>query len=284
MTTYPDADDQEAAVSAFRTVAGNEEVIRLSQAIDNCAFSSGKKSIIELIAWKKIHTQLKMIMPYTSYPDESVRSAAYKALAALARPEDQADFIKLLAVTENPEYVASIQEAIASAADKITDQEKRSAEILKSLGDQKLKAKLIPVLAKTGGREALNAVLKEFENGDTGIRATSFKTLSSWSDYTASSALYEICASGNKTYESQAFNGYIAQVKSARVPDDQKLLLYRKIMPYALNSERKNSILTELANLKTYLTLFFVAGYLEVLQLLPLPQMRSCTLPFRRQM
>ena len=32
----------------------------------------------------------------------TVRIAAYKALAALAQPEDQADFIKLLAGTDNP--------------------------------------------------------------------------------------------------------------------------------------------------------------------------------------
>ena len=76
---------------------------------------------------------------------------------------------------------------------------------MKSLGDQKLKAKLLPVLAKTGGSEALNAVLKEFENGDPDTKAVAFKALSSWSDYTASSALYEICASGNKSYEETGF-------------------------------------------------------------------------------
>ncbi len=263
MTTFPETSDQEAAVSAFKTIAGNEEVIRLFPAIDYCTFASGKKSMIELMAWKKIHPQLKMIMPYISYSDESVRSAAYKALAAFALPEDQADFIKLLSGTDNHEYVAGIQEALASGAGKISNPEKRSAEILKSLGDQKLKAKLIPVLAKTGGREALNAVLKEFENGDPDTKAVAFKALTSWSDYTASSALYEICASGNKTYEGQAFKGFVGQVKSDRLPDDQKLLLFRKIMPYALDSERKNSILTELGNLKTYLALIFVAGYLD---------------------
>ncbi len=263
MSTQPDAADQTAAVTAFKSIAGNEEVIRLYPAIDYCTFASGKKSMIELMAWKKIHAQLKMIMPYTSSSDESVRSAAYKALAAFAQPEDQADFIKLLEGTDNLEYVASIQEAIASGAGKISDPEERSAEILKSLGDQKLKTKLIPVLAKTGGSDALNAVLKEFENGDPVIRATSFKALSSWGDYKASSALYEICASGNKTYEGEAFKGYVGQVKSARVPDDQKLLLYRKIMPYALDGERKNTILAEAGNLKTYLALIFVAGYLD---------------------
>jgi len=82
-------------------------------------------------------------------------------------------------------------------------------------------------------------------------------------DYSASSALYEICASGNKTYEAPAFEGYVRQIRTAGIPDEQKLLLFRKIMPYALSTERKIMILEELSKLKTYQTLFFVAGYLD---------------------
>jgi hypothetical protein len=47
------------------------------------------------------------------------------------------------------------------------------------------------------------------------------------------------------------------------VSDEQKLLLFRKIMPFALDSERKNAILNEIANLKTWQSLFFVANYLD---------------------
>jgi hypothetical protein len=215
------------------------------------------------MAWKKIHAQLKMVMPYTSYTDESVRSAAYKALAAFAQPEDQGDFIKLLADTENPEYSASIQEALAYAAGKINDPEKRSAEVLKALGNQNLKAKLIPVLSKTGGREALNAVLKEFENGSPEMRETCFKALSSWTDYSASSALFEICTSGNKTYEAPSFEGYVQQIRNAPISDEEKLLLLRKIMPFAKSAEQQNEILNEAGKLKTYQSLFFVAEYLD---------------------
>ena len=74
------------------------------------------------------------------------------------------------------------------------------------------KEKIIPVLAKTGGREALTIVLKEFENGNSEMRDICFKTLTDWTDYSASSALYEICASRNKTFEGPAFEGYIRQI------------------------------------------------------------------------
>jgi HEAT repeat protein len=262
MTKFPDAADQEAAVNAYKTIAGNQEVALLSDVLKDGS-PAAKKSAIELMEWKKNQVHFAEVLPYTSDSDESVRNAAFKALPALAGPADQVELIKLLAVTDKPDQVSAIREAIASAAKQISDPEKRSSEILNALNDQKIKAKLIPILPETGGREALNAVLKEFENGDPEIRSLCFKALSSWRDYSASSALYEICASGNKSYEEQAFKGYVQQVKTANVPDDQKLLLYRKIMPYAFNAERKNSILSDLANLKTYLTLFVVAGYLD---------------------
>ena len=60
-----------------------------------------------------------------------------------------------------------------------------------------------------------------------------------------------------------AFNGYVRQIRSSSLTDDQKLLLFRKIMPYALTSERKNNLLTEMGKLKTYQTLFLVANYLD---------------------
>ena len=145
------------------------------------------------------------VLPFTSSADEPVKTAAFKALANLAGPADQDKLIELLAATENQEYIADIQTALAAAAGKISDPEKRSATILKAMAGKIQKEKIIPVLAKTGGREALAVVLKEFENGNSDMRDICFKALTNWSDYSASSALYEICASGNKTYEGSCF-------------------------------------------------------------------------------
>ena len=125
------------------------------------------------------------------------------------------------------------------------------------------KEMLIPILSKTGGQKALAIVLKEFETGNADTRDICFKTLTIWKDYSASSALYEICASGNKTFEEQAFEGYVRQIKSTNLPGEQKLLLYRKIMPFALTPSRKNELLTEIGKIKTYQALYFIADYLE---------------------
>jgi HEAT repeat protein len=262
MLVFTDSPDQEAAKTALMSVTGSDNMRFLLPVLKDGS-NPARKTAIDLLAWNKDNKYFSTVIPFISSEDEQVKSAAIKALASLAGPDDQPQLIKLLFATEKPEYITDIQNAIAASAGKITDPEKRASQILKAMEGNTQKEKIIPVLAKTGGRAALAVVLKEFENGNSAMRDVCFKTLTSWRDYSASSALYEICASGNKTFEAQAFTGYIRQIRSTELPDEQKLLLFRKIMPYALTPERKNVILTELGKLKTYQTLYFVSNYLD---------------------
>ncbi len=262
MMKFSNSSDQDAVITALKSVAGNNEIMLLKPVLKEGS-PEAKKSTIELMAWNQGHEYFNEILPYASSQDEPVRTAAFKALASLAGPEDQNALIGLLTATDNASYVSDVQTALIDAANKTGVPEKRSSIILKAMEGNAGKEKLIPVLAGTGGRDALNAVLKEFENGNSSVREICFKALSSWSDYSASSALFEICASGNKTYETPAFEGFVQQIKSAKIPNEQKLLLFRKIMPFALTPQLKNELLTEVGKLKTYQSLFFVAGYLD---------------------
>jgi hypothetical protein len=112
--------------------------------------------------------------------------------------------------------------------------------------------KQIQMLGENHSSESLNTVLKEFENGNADVRDICFKILSDWRDYSVTSSFYEICASGDKTYEGPAFEEYIRHIKSSDLNDEQKLLLYRKIMPFALSPVRKNEILMETGKLETH--------------------------------
>lgn len=262
MTKFTNQADQEAVKSALMSVINSDKLPLLKPVLKDGP-PAAKKSAIGLLAWNKGNEYFTEVLPFTSFNDESVKTAAYAALADLASPNDLTKLIELLLVTEKVDLVTDVQTAITNAALMIPEPEKRSDAILKAMAGKVQKEKLIPVLAKTGGSEALKTVLYEFENGTSEMREVCFKALTNWKDYSASSALYEICASGNKTYEAPAFEGYVRQIRSTRLPDEQKLLLYRKIMPYALGSGRKNEILTEIGKLKTYQSLFFVSNYLD---------------------
>lgn len=176
-----------------------------------------KKSAIELLAWSRETEYFSEILDIAASSNDTVKRAAYAALKDLGSEQDQPMLIKLLTETTDPQLIKNIQAALTNAAMKIPDEEKRSDIILAAIAGGAPKEKLIPVLSKTGGRKALKTVLDEFENGNPEMREICFKTLTDWKDYSASAALYEICISGNKSYEAPAFDGYVKQVRETEM-------------------------------------------------------------------
>lgn len=254
--------DQNAVKGALVTVLDSRRLPQLLPVLEEGP-DEARRSVIELLSWSRQPEHFRTVLPFVSSENESVRTSAYKALPALVSEGDQEKILELIAATDNPSYIADLQMALSNAANLVKDPERRSDMILNSSLLKTAREKIIPVLANTGGSAALKYVLDEFENGSPELREICFRTLTSWKDYTAASALYEICASGNKTYEAPAFNAYVRLVKSAPVTPDQRLLLYRKIMPMAVTAERKNQVLTETGKIKTWQALFFVARYLD---------------------
>jgi HEAT repeat protein len=263
MMLFNGADDQEVVRSAIITAADMDQLPLLLPVLNN-GTPAARKTSIELFAWSRDHRYFSDILPFTSSPDEEVRSAAFRALASLAGPDDQDKLLDLLAKTGEKEYIKDVQDALAAASGQISDPQKRSVILLAAMKGKVSKEKIIPVLARTGGEEALAAVTKEFDNGDADMRDVCFSALSSWCDYSASKALFGICASGNKTFEAPAFDGYIRQISSSDLPDEEKLLLYRKIWPYARDDGRKMKIIEEAGKLRIYQSLFYVAGFLDI--------------------
>ncbi|MBK9391648.1 MAG: DUF1080 domain-containing protein [Bacteroidetes bacterium] len=263
---FSDDQDQEAAKTALMTVLDNETIPNLLTVLKD-GDASAKKSAIELLAWNRDNQYFPLVVQYTSSADRKVQFAAVHALQSLAGKNDQGQLIELLKGASEPVMISELQLALAVAALKNPDTETRSELLLKAINNNEqgnsFKVKIIPVLARTGGREALQLVSKEFGSGNQEMKSACFNALINWNDHTASSSLYDICASGIKSYEDPAFAGYIKQIRSAKISDDQKLLLLRKIMPFAKSPDKKNSVITEAGRLKTYPALFFTGRHLD---------------------
>jgi len=121
-----------------------------------------EKSAIELIAWGEERKYFATILPFTSSGEDIVKAAAYKALVDLAGPVDQDKLIDLLDKTDDQILVPMFSfNCKFCKSDQWSG--KRSSALLKALSVIKQKSKIIPILANTGGREALSAVLKEFQ-------------------------------------------------------------------------------------------------------------------------
>jgi HEAT repeat protein len=262
MIMFPWPDDQKAAKEALMTVMKVEDTRFLAPVLKD-GKTAARKTAIELLAWKKDSRYFSDVFALANSSDDTVKNAAKKALSSLAGADNLQQLVDMLLKETGKEQITNLQDALAASALAVTDPEKRSVMIIRKVKETDSaedKMKLIPVLARTGGRDALSVVLGAFNSGNADMRDVSFRTLTGWHDYSASSALYEIAASGNKTFQNQAVDGYVRQVRSAVLPDEQKLLLLRKIIPYAA---RKNNILNDIGRLKTYQSLIYASAFLD---------------------
>ena len=266
LTKYNGENDQAAAKTALMTVLDKNNISELLPVLKN-GNTVAQKTAIELLGWNGDNQYYSLILNYASSADKSLKGSAVNALQNMVEVKDQQSVIELLKTADDPEIITDLQLALAAAALKNPIVEKQSDIILnaiKTLGSgNNMKTKLIPVLAKTGGREALQLVTEEFEKGTGAMKDICFTALINWRDYSASSSLYNICSTGEKTYLDRAFDGYIRQIRTAPVTDDQKLLLLRKIMNCADNSAKKNRLITEIGRLKTYPAIFFMTKYID---------------------
>ncbi len=247
--SYETADDQVAGYHALQTVLDPKRRNMIADALEGSG-NHTKGTMLILLAQGGENRFFNTLFKYTSSPDSKLRSIAFSELKSLAEPENQEQLIDLLMNTTEESEIEHVQVALATAANKISNEKERASMILKTLEGAEQREKLMPVLAKTGGEEALEIVRQAFMKGDAEMRTVAYNALTNWTGYEASSVLYEICASGNKNYSDRAFYAYIDKVINANIPDNQKLTLLQKIAPYALTDNQKSMLELKIGTVK----------------------------------
>lgn len=259
---YDSEEGHRAAATALTTILDSSGMRKVAAALPG---SKGHATVtlIRLLAWSGEKSYFNDVFPLTGSDDLGVRAAAIASLPSLASYNDQTEIIGLLEATADRAEVAELQRAILSAAKQGEDPSSRSAVILKSLDKSRDRLKLIPLLAETGGEEALKRVAAEFENGDAATRDVCFETLAYWKDKSATGVLLGITASGNKTFGRPAFDAYMRMVSVSDLTPERKLLLIKDIAPYAAAPDARAGMVAYAASLGIRQAGFFVSQYLS---------------------
>ena len=259
---YEEADDQEAAAGTLVTVLDKKSLKDLSVKL-SYARPGPKSTIIGLLSWSKSQEYFNSVLAQTSSEDDGVRSSSYIALKNLAPESSQPKLLELLAKAESKQEINEIKLALAAAARNNPDPEKRVSLLIESLADQSVKEHIISVLAMLGGKAGVDAVLEEFKGGNARLQETCIEALIYWSDHNSLDALFDIVKSGNKTYANAAFDSYLKQNARASITPEQKLLNIKDASVYAIRPDQKVLLVESAGSVKTYLSLFFVAKYLN---------------------
>lgn len=259
---YDSEEGHRAAATALTTILDSTGMGKIAASLSGSKGNS-TVTLIRLLAWSGDNSYFRDVLPLTASDDIAIRAAAISALPALASYDDQKEIITLLDATSDRAEVTELQRALLSAAMQGNSPGNRSAVILKALDSSSDRLKLIPLLAVTGGEEALKRVAAEFENGDAITRDLCFDALSHWSDHSASGALINITASGNKTFGRPAFDAYMRMVSVASLTPERKLLMIKEIAPYAVAPDARAGMVAFAASLGMRQVEFFIAPYLS---------------------
>ncbi len=223
---------------------------------------SGKVVLIHVLGARHATETFGQMLKLCKSGNTDIRTAAFSALENVSKPENATELIGLLKQTSDKTSVENIQDALIAL---YSGTEKPDAAlVLKEIQSGGQTDKLIPVLSSLNDPKALKTVVGLLNSGSQQEREAAFVSLSNWKDASAAPQLYAVFTNPEmKNFRSDALKAYLRITLSSDLPDDQKLLMIEKLMSACTSNEEKIPVLKAAVNMKTFLSLVFVSGYLD---------------------
>ncbi|HOC17079.1 MAG TPA: DUF1080 domain-containing protein [Vicinamibacterales bacterium] len=201
------------------------------------------------------------VLPLASDANPEVRAAAYGALAGVAGPGDLPALLKLVDAAPDAQLARNAQRAVVASAEQVTPEEARARPIIAAMDGAVHPERLLEVLPQVGGKEALDAVVSRFEGGSGDTKGAAFRALVQWRGPEAADRLFAIVSAGEPAYRDMAFGGFVRQIGMSSLPDEQKVLQLRRVLPLAKSANERRMIIRSLQRTKTFQA-FLVASSL----------------------
>lgn len=225
--------------------------------------SEGDKAVIllETIAARRATDYFGKAAELCSSGNKELKTAAFQSLKMMAIPEKLNELLDILKNAEGKEEIAATQQAIVAVLQ--TGNAKQNM-ILQQINTPGMKTKLLPVLPFLVDPKAFSTVTGIIENGTKEEKQAAYEALLNWKSPEAIPYLFSILENGEfASSRENTFNVYLQQVLQSDFPDDQKLLLVRKLVPVCENNKEKSQLIQSAGTIKTFLSLVFVADFLD---------------------
>lgn len=264
-TTSNDS-EKEALITALETMKGSQVPAAIAGRISG-ASPEKKTLLINLLASRAAEDQIETVFDAASDNEATVKEAALTALSEMATPRDLDRLVALLKEEQSPENLEKIQEAIIVANAQKGNQatETRWAmDLLPELPDNK-QAYLYKVLAKTGGKVALDKLKDIYEKGNAGRQQAVVTALNQAEDPSATGALLDIARQASSdALRENALMGFIRLAPTTEETATQKVLMLRDALELAELDETVLAALGQLGNYPTFQALLVAGEYQEI--------------------
>ncbi len=260
--SYPAAPDSETAKAALLQTVGMDQLPLLTAELDG-APEGAKIVLTEVIAAKGDPGSFDLLYGQIAQKG-AVRSSSLKNLHMVSDQGDLGDLIRLFDQLEDKDEMEAIEVALVAAINRGPHKEVATQALLLHAAKTFSVEKYIGVLATVGGKEALDAVYESYNTGDQETRKRAFTGLIKSNDIHAATPLFKICSQSTiSQVREEVFKSYVRIVSSSTLPDDQKLLLMRKIEPHATSLDDTGLLIRAMGRVKTFLSFVTLSSYLE---------------------
>jgi HEAT repeat protein len=260
--SFPDIEDQRAGLLALTLISDSKRREIMSHEIDGSPDIT-KSNLITVISLGGESSYFNQIASYCESSNSTLRASAFQALPRIAGPENTEKLVEMVNRSSNKSETIYLQQAIAGSILRAPNRSTAVLPLLEALNSSTDKSRFIPILPLVGGDQALNALAGMFDKGTVELREICFDALVLWPDINVVYKLYSIASSGNKSYETRAFDTYLNTVSESKITPELRLLLFRKVMPLAKTDIQKREVISRLAGNRTYHTFVYLSGFLD---------------------
>ncbi|RYC51787.1 hypothetical protein DN53_13250 [Flagellimonas olearia] len=242
-------------------IVGVEDAPLVAGELQNMYNQKGKSVLVNVLAKRNATDQFDVIAKMLDQADPGLQKAIYKALPSVSSEDDLTELMDILSSAEDIEDINYVQQAIVKVLDG-TQQEKSSL-VYNAFADFGDKSKLIPILPAIKGDKALSLIAEQLQSDKGEDKMAAIQALAVWDGNESLPYMFNAIIDSPKGIRDLAFGEYLKKVTTSDYPDDQKLLLIRKLMPHSNTIAEKKQVIQAAQSAKTFLSLVFVSDYLD---------------------
>lgn len=232
-----------AAATSLGSLRGN----KIGAAIINTMKSSDgppRAALAGVLADRDARAAVPDLLRYANDEHPAARSAALKAIGALASPEVASTLIEKLATAPDDDTRDAYENALVAAITKMDDADARTHLLIDGVAKSKGEAKavLLAVAARQGGVDVLQLLVENADDKDPAVANAAVRALSEWSTPDAIAPLVTIAERDDDlTRNVLALRGVARLIATAprSSPDETKAVAQRAIAAAQRDEEKQ---------------------------------------------
>ncbi|MBN2377621.1 MAG: DUF1080 domain-containing protein [Sedimentisphaerales bacterium] len=260
-------EDATIALSSLRMIKGggvNEAIVGKMK----IAQSDEKVELIKILSDRNASVAVDAVFAEAQSPDSQVRSAAFKALANLAGPDDVGRVVNLVRALEDTAGRKEAERAVISVAGKITDKSTRTDIIIAALKQEKkvdARCSLLRILSSFSDDKSFQIIKSSLGDENEQVKDTAVRAITAWPDSDALETLFAIFkGTNNQTHRVLALRSYVRLLRQDKqIASEKKVEILGEIIKQVDTTAEKKNILSSLASMQHSSALTIAEQYLS---------------------